>query len=249
MSITKAAEWSNFSPSGAASTIVVTITSTVPVGDHLVVMGIVSATDRAATVTDSKGNTYTTHKDYTRVGGTPVLSLSLASCKVTTQLVNTDTVTITFSGATAGGRIGKVVQYNGMKQTGWFDQVSAGGGTSTSTGTQPIDGLTTATDNELGLAIIAVESAFVFNSVPSGWTNETGATSGTTVRTLDWASKILTPAGSTGALSFGISGAAFTSSFSAAFNPEPDAAPATPKAPIRLGRRGSRGAIRLGLRG
>ena len=227
MAISKVAEWSNQSASGAASTIVVTITTTVPVGDHLVVMGIVSATDRTATVTDSKGNTYSTHKDWTRTGGTPAISVSLASCRVTTELVNTDTVTITFSGATAGGRIGKVVQYNGMKTTGWFDQVSAGGGTSTSTGTQPLDTLTTATDGELCVVVMGVENAFVFSTIPSGWTNETGATSGTTVRTLDWLSKIQTPAGALGVLSSTLTGASFTNTFTAAFNPEPPAAPAT----------------------
>ena len=163
MAISKVAEWEAHSASGAASTIAVTITTTVPVGDHLVVMGIVSATDRTATVTDSKGNTYTTHKNWTRTGGTPAISVSGASCKVGTQLVNGDIVTITFSGATAGGRIGKVVQYNGMKQAGWFDQVSAGGGTSTSTGNQTADTLTTIADGELCIIVMGTENTAVLS--------------------------------------------------------------------------------------
>lgn len=225
MSIAKEAEWQASSPSGSSTSLVVTITSTVPVGNHLKVTGGVNATDRTLTVTDSKGNVYETHKNFTRATGTPATSLALASCKVTTQLVNGDTVTLTWSGAAAGGRTGKVVRYSGGKQTGsWFARATAGGGNATSVANSTVDGMTTEQPGELLVALVLLEGNLTFSGVLSGWTNESGVASGTTIRTLDWASKIKAAAGAEPNFT-ATHTAAITSNFMAAFLPEPDAPP------------------------
>jgi hypothetical protein len=188
VAIVREAQWTASSPSGSAATLIITVTATVPVNDHVLVMGGLGSAGQTLTVTDSKGNTYTTHKSWSRVT-TPGHSIAMASCKVGTELVNGDTITLTWSTA-AGARTGVAARFSGGRQAGWFDAVTAGGGASAATGTETIAGVTVQEANELLVAMAVIDGTGSFSSVTAGWTNETGVASGTTVRTLDWASKI-----------------------------------------------------------
>lgn len=235
MAIAKVAEWANQSASGSATTLVITVTSTVPVGEHVVVFGGINVVGTTLAVTDSKGNTYTTHADESRATGTPATTLAVASAKITTELVNGDTITMTF-GTTGGGRVGRAVHYSGMKATGWFDQVGALGGNPAVSSNHTVAGLTTPADGALLLALVLLEntSTTAFSSVLSGWTNEANNTSGTTVRTMEWASKIKSAAGAEPDFTATGGASAISTNFMASFLQEPPSPPGPSSGSILL---------------
>jgi hypothetical protein len=144
-----------------------------------------------------------------------------------------------------GARTGVIAEYNGGRTAGWFDAVTAGGGADAAASSETVTGVTVAEINELLVAPVILEATGALTSVTAGWTNETGVASGTTVRTLDWASKIRTDgAGTEPDLTIGH--ASTTSNhFMLAFREQPAAPPpSTPSGGwLHVGRR--RSAIRF----
>jgi hypothetical protein len=83
-----------FSATASSSTSVLTVSATVPVGRRVVVIvGTVSGTQTADSMTDSKGNTYT--RDVNSLGGSDQRKVIFSSV-ITTELVSTDTITVTW---------------------------------------------------------------------------------------------------------------------------------------------------------
>lgn len=233
LSANPVAQWTNSSPSGSATTLVITVTGTVPVGDNMLVLAGAGTTGLTATVTDSKGNTYATHKSWSRAG-TPTTSLAMASSRITTQLVNGDTITITWS-VSAGARTGVAAQYTGGRVAGWFDAVTAGGGADASVGSETVAGVTVAEANELLVAAVLLEATGALTSVTAGWTDQVGVASGTTVRTLDWATKVRSAgAGTEPDLTIGHA-ATTSNTFMAAFREEPVAPTSNPRNLMLMG--------------
>lgn len=82
------------SSTASASTTVMTVNTTVPVGQRVVVIvSTVSSSQTADSMTDSKGNTYA--RDVNSLGGSDVRKVIFSSL-ISTQLVSSDTITVTW---------------------------------------------------------------------------------------------------------------------------------------------------------
>lgn len=78
----------------SVTNVVITLTAGAAVGDTVVVGAVNNGSITSLSVTDSKGNTYTTAAITANVG-TPVTEVSAAYCRLTTALVAGDTITVT----------------------------------------------------------------------------------------------------------------------------------------------------------
>ena len=111
----------------SSTTIAVTVPAGgVPVGDFVLLAccnGIGS--DTVTSVTDSRGNTYQIDIQFSGGSGHRV---ALVSCKVTTALLQNDTITVTLSAAN-GSRNVYAEHWSGLASTGWFDKSATGSGT------------------------------------------------------------------------------------------------------------------------
>lgn len=176
-----------FTKAGSASESpgVLTVTASTTVGNHIVLMVGCSGGRTVTGVTDSKGNTWTVH--YT-AGNSSFVGCSVASAKITTQLVNGDTISITPS---AAGFIAAVAQeYSGFDPTTWLRTKAANGqgwvGSTSATGGATAGN---STAGDLVIGALAGDNAFLIATPGAGYTNETGVSTTTTVITLDWESK------------------------------------------------------------
>jgi hypothetical protein len=86
-----------FSATSSSSTSVLTVSATVPVGRRVVVVvNTASGSQTADSMTDSKGNTYTKVSD--SISGDDIRRV-IFSAPVTTELVSSDTITVTWGSA------------------------------------------------------------------------------------------------------------------------------------------------------
>ena len=84
---------------GQTTESVISPATTVAAGTLAVLLVASGQSKTAASVTDSLGNTWTVHVAGT--GGTGANALSIASAQIATQITSSDTVTVTWSGATS----------------------------------------------------------------------------------------------------------------------------------------------------
>lgn len=132
----------------------------VAAGDTLVVACGSSGSDVLTGITDSKGNTYTV--DDTEAG--VPFALSSGSSKLTTALVENDTVTITRNGAGSFVKVVLIV-VTGLADTP-VDKVASASGT----GTTPSSGATAATTqaDEIVLGFCSFDAALASNDFSAG---------------------------------------------------------------------------------
>jgi len=171
------------------------------------------ASSPTITVTDSKSNTYAVDTQANQNAGSQKLHTAVASAKVTTPLVQGDTITIT-SGTSADGMNTVAFQYAGLATASWKDQTNNGSGTA---GTALSSGNITTTQNvETAIAVHAMGDGAGANgtlSLAAGWeqiyseshqggilmtvaekvvfTTGTFAATGTASKNQDWASCIV----------------------------------------------------------
>lgn len=154
-----------------------TVTASVSVGDHVVIGGS-GFSNAAYTITDSAGNTYTTH--VTSNG-----RAFIASAKVTSALTSgVSTITMTGSpGQTAKNFIAAKV--TGLDTTSWFDVSATGtaGGTTAAWSTNTT--ATTSTANEIVFAVCGCDTAGATTSTPvAGYTEIGDVTNGGAYQTV-----------------------------------------------------------------
>lgn len=127
------------------SSITLTLTGSVPVGDLLVLGGGYGlASTVTVTAADTKGNTYTVDRhDDLATGGTP--HSFVVSAPVTAGLVAADVITVSFSSA-VNYPIVYAYDYTGVKASGYVDVVGGATGASTTPST---GALTTTADYDL----------------------------------------------------------------------------------------------------
>lgn len=175
--------------SSAVSPETVAITTNTTVGNHLIIMVALSGGRLVTGVTDSKGNTYTLH--YTSGNGSFV-GVSILSCKITTQLVNGDTISVTPNVACFMAI--RAQEYSGLHGTTHFRTDAANGQGWTNATTAATGGTTAgnSTAGDLVLGIFAGQNANNIATPGAGYTNKTGLATTGTVVTLDWESKLAT---------------------------------------------------------
>lgn len=108
-----------------ATSLVLTLSGvTTTAGNHLILVSAMRS-GSVGGVTDSKGNTWQVDESV----GVASASAGVASCKITTPLVNGDTITFAMTGGdSATGIAVNVAEFSGLSATGWADvQASAGG--------------------------------------------------------------------------------------------------------------------------
>ncbi len=149
-----------------SSTLTQTIAATVPVGNVLILPVLSQGgTVTVTSVTDSKGNTWTEQMD--QFHGT-IMGCSLHYCRVTTQLLATDTITITFSSSSAA-KTSLLEEYTGVKSSGTYIHTGAtGANTSASPGAGSV-GVVATGDNEIQIVWYDGVGGAYSPPVQSGW--------------------------------------------------------------------------------
>lgn len=155
------------SNAGSATTLLLGITSTVPVGHTMVIPIVHGSTTQTTTVTDSKGNSYNTDSIADlATGQTP--HAAIATGKVTTPLVNGDTITVTVASA-VNVLTGEAYEYTGMASSSWLDQHVGATGTGTAVDSGPVT-TTAASELLLGVVCNASAGAVATETPGAGWT-------------------------------------------------------------------------------
>jgi hypothetical protein len=105
---------------GSAATSILTVSTAVSAGEHVILVGNRSGTMIGTTASDARGNTY--QLDYA-VDGTNG-ALALLSSKITTALQIGDLITITYPSSIFGTRMGAAIKCSGLAATGWYEDRS-----------------------------------------------------------------------------------------------------------------------------
>jgi hypothetical protein len=152
---------------GVGATSVITLASTVPVGDTIIARVAQSYTDGGGSMTDSKGNTWV--RDDSGKDASQTMRVSTFSCQVTTQLVSSDTVTITW-GSTPALPTVRMCGLDQFRRTGTLDTHNEAAYASTSKpgGNIPV---TPALGNDLllGSVLLAGDNSISYDQ-PPGYT-------------------------------------------------------------------------------
>jgi hypothetical protein len=158
---------SNTASDGGGTSLVITTTAGVSVGDH-VILGIGHEVNSAITsVVDTRGNTW--QEDNSRTESTNVANARVWSCRVTTAIQTSDTITITFtSGQTT--REAHAFKVSGLASSSWLDQIGGANGFGSSpSGATPA---TTVADELVFVAVRYDNAADTFTA-GSGFTELT----------------------------------------------------------------------------
>ncbi len=180
--------------------LVITTGASVAQGDLLVVIGfryINAAGDTIASVTDSKGNTYVVDVGGQDMGGGQIVGV--ASGYMTSALTNTDTVTITWTNASAVSYFGgQLTEYSGIATSSWTDKTASTAGFRTqANGITSGATATLAGSNDLVYGLLFVQSGSETISAGSGYTIRSQVTSASV--TAVWAPEDKVLSGSTAA--------------------------------------------------
>lgn len=182
-------EGQRFAKAGSASESpgVLNITGTVPVGNHLIVMVGMSGGRILSSVTDTKGNVYVVNAI---AGNGSFAGISIASAKITTQLVNGDSLNLVPN--VACFMAGVAQEFSGLHPSAHFRSASVGNGGPTAV----LDGATTSGNSSAGDLVVGAfcgDNANCAILTPgAGYTDELGAVSTGTVMGFDWESKVAT---------------------------------------------------------
>ncbi len=166
----------------------VAINATTTATNHLVLMVGLSGGKVVSSVADSKSNTWTVH--YVSGNGSQV-GLGIASCKITTPLVNGDTITITPNAACFMCAVAQ--EYSGLDQTTWL-RTKAGNGQGWLSSTSATGGATAgnSTAGDLVIGAFSADGGTAIGTPGAGYTDETGIATTGTVIPMDWESKVAT---------------------------------------------------------
>ena len=158
------------------------------VGNHL----ILSCVHRAFALTaisDSKGNTWQINDD-TDTAQQPMRSIS--SVKLTSALVNGDTITVTQSSSGTGLAF-EVAEYSGLDATTWFDKNAHNHGLAGTASDSGLTATTTVADELLvgNLATGGTKGTFAWEVLSPIWNPLTAVTPGLSARPLETAYRIV----------------------------------------------------------
>lgn len=147
--------------SSNGTSLVVTCSATSIVGNHLILCAVGSL--GVTGVTDSKGNTW--QVDLVTAASGAFIG-STVSCRITTQLVSSDTITVTFATGNTGRAV-SVAEYSGLAASAWLDKTaSAGSGGATATASDSGATATTSQAAELLIGVRAAGTASVSTVTP-----------------------------------------------------------------------------------
>ena len=126
MAATFGAEVQRWQETNDPATTVITLTGAIAIGKTIVLpIQWVSATETLTGVVDSKGNTYTIHKNYTLPDAT-THHIAIVAAYATTALAINDTITITWGSPVYSYRWGAVFYINDAASLGQPDQTATG---------------------------------------------------------------------------------------------------------------------------
>jgi hypothetical protein len=156
--------------SGQPGSSAISPASTIAAGTQAILFVWIGNQDKYVTsVTDTAGNTWAVDATHTPVP--PGAALSVASCRVATQITTGDTITVNYAVSTSGYVSLFVCEVSGLDDTSAFDKSSTG---TTTTGTA-IDAGTTATLSQADEIAFAQTANFSFSGFTAGgtWTGVT----------------------------------------------------------------------------
>ena len=159
----------------AGTTLAVTVTGAVPVGNTVIVSFAMDPTTGTVSCTDLQGNTYVQDVNIQNGSAGSGVRTVLFSSAVTTALASGNTITITHPSVTA--RAASVSVFSGVLGAGRLDRTATGTGSSAT----PATAATAATNqaDELLIGTFGVESRLSSTTFAAG-TGYTGLTVGTT---------------------------------------------------------------------
>jgi hypothetical protein len=178
---------------GAGTTVVLTLSGvTTSVGNHLIVCSAARAGDLSS-VSDSKGNTWQVDENVAVSGA----GAGIASCRITTPLVNGDTITVTISGG-SGGLAASCAEFSGLSASGWADVQASAGNAVAGTAADSGAAATSAAANSLVIGVVGHQStvtAFTPEVLSPVWNQGTSAVSTSQVQTVRPLYRVVTATG------------------------------------------------------
>lgn len=176
-----------YASSASAASHVLTVGVTTTVGNHLILRCLSSNTARTLGVTDSKGNTW----QVDRTGSATAPVTYSASAKITSALVSSDTITITWTGGSAT-TAAWVIEVSGLATSSWYDQGADAAGTSTAADSGATGTLAQADNFVVGqVAMSGTTTSYAWETTSPTWTNEGTTTTTGTVREEHFGSKVI----------------------------------------------------------
>lgn len=166
--------------SASATTIPFSPTANTAVGDLLVVIskcdrtGVTTATGTTfASAADSKGNSWTLVGEYT-FDATPNTDLTVSAfiCRVTTPILTSDTITVTFGGSVAN-RVADAVSWGTSGPVQVYGAVQYDAAASSDPGSLTVSGLSTPTGNYLAIRAMGTNTGSTGLTGTAGWSQVT----------------------------------------------------------------------------
>jgi hypothetical protein len=178
---------------GSGATVVLTLSGvTTTTGNHLIVCAAIRA-GALSSVSDSKGNTWQVDENVEVAGA----GAGIASCKITTPLVNGDTITVTITGGT-GGISASCAEFSGLAASGWADVQASAGNAVAGTAADSGAAATSAVANSLVIGAVGHQStvtAFTPEVLSPVWNQGTTAVSTSQVQTVRPLYRVVTATG------------------------------------------------------
>ncbi len=141
----------NVNTKTTGTSLVINVTESVPAGNTIIVRVLTDYTASAATIADSKGNTYTRDRTAPNSGNT--MRAAIFSAPITTALVPGDTITITTPSTAA--KVAIADEFRGLLSSSILDVQNGTSGSSTTPGTSI--SINTTHANSLVLGFVGVE--------------------------------------------------------------------------------------------
>lgn len=164
-----------------ATTLVLTLSGiTTTAGNHLVAC-VASRSGPVLSVVDSKGNSWTIDEQATVAGGCS----AIASCKITTPLVNADTITVSIGSST--GLSASCAEFSGLAAAAHADVQASAGDAVAGLAADSTAAATSAAANSLVIGVVGHQStvgAFTPEVLSPIWNQGTTAASVGTVQTV-----------------------------------------------------------------
>lgn len=159
-----AAIGSNLGPTGSAGTTVITLGTAVNQNDEVTVIFVWSGGGQTlSSISDSKGNSYSVLQTQAATVGGVAVTVVLACAKAATALAVSDTITLTWGGATFGYRFGRAFSTTDVQSSGQPDQSAK----ATGTGTSPSAAASTTATKTSAVGLVLCANATY--TAGSGW--------------------------------------------------------------------------------
>jgi hypothetical protein len=192
MAITKVQDVVAAGNAASATTLVLTISGiTTTVGNHLVCRAVHSGGVLTG-ITDSKGNTWQIDEDGT---ASDTSSGSMASTKLTSALVNADTITLTFFATSRAAAT--VEEFSGLATTSWYDVGSIAAEAASTSADSGLTATSAVADSLIigNLAYVGTITSFTPESLSPAWVLDQQVASTGTVRAVQGTHRIVSATG------------------------------------------------------